>query len=62
MKAEEGLEGWIINTPKPNFIMKMGDNEGDVRIYFHVKKTIKNRFKYWLFCKFFPFKIIEWEK
>lgn len=47
--------------PLANFRMEMGDNPS-FRLYFSVKKTILNQIKYWLFCQFFPFKIIEWGK
>ncbi|KKM96823.1 hypothetical protein LCGC14_1174250 [marine sediment metagenome] len=46
--------------PEPNFEMEMGE-PGQVIWSFRVKKTLINRIRYWLFCKFFPFKIIRWE-
>ncbi|KKM68022.1 hypothetical protein LCGC14_1465130 [marine sediment metagenome] len=46
--------------PDHNFEMEMGD-EGQVKWCYSVKKSISNRIKYWLFCKFFPFKIIRWD-
>lgn len=42
--------------PKPNFSLTMGDDGSDVVFEFRVEKTLLNRIKYWLFCKFFPFK------
>ena len=47
--------------PKFNFEMKMGKDDGGFSYCFNVKKTILSRVKYWLFCKFFPFRIILWE-
>lgn len=52
----------IIDVPEPNFVLKMGDGEMDFQLSFCVKKTPLNRLKYWLFCKFFPFKIVKWDK
>lgn len=49
----------IMDIPKPNFKMSMGDS-GDVVFAFTVRKTLMNRVKYWLFCLFFPFRIKEW--
>ena len=63
MKTEtiDGETGnWMINVPTPNFEIRMGEDSNGLRLHFTVKKTYLNRFKYWLFCKFFPFKIIEW--
>ena len=48
--------------PPPSFTMRMGEDEGAVDWAFRVRKTRCNRLKYWLFCKFFPFRIIQWEK
>ena len=49
----------IMDIPKPNFKMSMGDSD-DVVFAFTVRKTLKKRVKYWLFCSFFPFRIKEW--
>jgi len=46
--------------PTANFVMGMG-GEGQLRWNFAVRKTLINRIRYWLFCKFFPFKIIRWD-
>ncbi len=48
--------------PPPNFTMRMGEGVNCVHWAFRVRKTRGNRLKYWLFCKFFPFQIIQWEK
>ena len=50
-----------LNFPVPNFTIKMGDAECDIQVSFQVKKTKLNRIKYWLFCKFFPFRITRWD-
>ena len=47
---------------EPNFSMEMGDRPCYVRFNFMVNKTIANKLKYWLFCKFFPFRIVKWDK
>lgn len=44
--------------PPPNFELQTGD----LSLQFTVKRTLLNRLKYWLFCKFFPFKIGRWDK
>jgi len=49
------------NIPTPNFEMITGEDYNCLRLCFTVKKTIRNRVKYWLFCRFFPFKITKWE-
>ena len=51
---------------QPNFVLAfddMGyDNPFNIQFEFTVKKTLIARIKYWLFCKFFPFKIRRWDK
>ena len=44
----------------PNLELSFGDS-GEVTLLQTVKKTIVNRFKYWMLCKFFPFKIKSWD-
>uniref|UniRef100_A0A6M3IZK8 Uncharacterized protein n=1 Tax=viral metagenome TaxID=1070528 RepID=A0A6M3IZK8_9ZZZZ len=56
---------WRINLPlAPNFIMRFDDfrcgGASYVQFEFTVRKTILSRLKYWLFCQFFPFKIVKW--
>lgn len=46
-----------IDIPEPNLILRMGD----VTFHFSCKRTIGNRVKYWMFCKFFPLTIDEWK-
>jgi len=49
--------------PKANFELEWGDNSDCAITYcYRVKKNLQNRLKYWLFCKFFPFKIKRWDK
>ena len=54
----------IINVkmPEPNFEMQSGDIPKCLRISLSVKKTIRNRIKWWLFFQFFPFKLLRWDK
>jgi len=51
--------------PNPNFVLAFDDmgyeNPFGIQFEFTVKKTPKARIKYWLFCKFFPFKIKRWD-
>ena len=44
---------------EPNFEIEMGENIS-VRFAFNEKRTLPKRLKWWLFCKFFPFKVIKW--
>ena len=62
-KKIEFLEEPVIRVtlPKVNLVLQIADNPSFLRFEFYVKKTLLNRFKFWMFCRFFPFKIIEWE-
>ncbi len=55
----------ISKPPTPNFVIGFGGGklpeEIPMEFIFTVKKTIVNRFKYWMLCQFFPFKIQRWE-
>ena len=51
----------ISRPPDPNFCLTMGDDGCDLTFSFRVKKTLKNRIKYGLFCQFFPFRITKWD-
>jgi len=55
-------ESKFINQIEPNFEMSMGEEEQSLIFSFTVKYNLINRLKYWLFCKFFPFKIVRWER
>ncbi len=50
----------ILTPPEPNFVMTQGESDSRIRWEFRVKRTLLNRFRYWLFCKFFPFRIVRW--
>ena len=45
----------------PNIEIEMG-KDSSVRFAFNEKKTLAKRFKWWLFCKVFPFKVARWDK
>jgi len=51
--------------PNPNFVLAFDDmgysGSFVIEFSFTVKKTVRARLKYWLFCKFFPFKIKRWD-
>lgn len=55
----------FLTLSKPNFILAFDDmgykNPVILSFEFTVKKTIVAKMKYWLFCKFFPFKIKKWD-
>lgn len=58
-------ESECIRPPEPNFFLAFADFgeaiKDGVEFHFRVKKTLLARIKYWLFCQFFPFKIIRWD-
>ena len=60
-----GYHAYEVRNPiRSNFAMQMGEDEGPSLgegFEFTVKKSITNRIRYWLFCKFFPFRIVRWE-
>ena len=50
---------------KPNFELGLGTpTKGAYPISFsyRVKRTLPNRFKYWLLCKLLPFTIARWDR
>jgi hypothetical protein len=54
-----GPEARIAAPPDPNFFLGFGDNDF-VQLRFHEKRTLTKRIKWWLFCKVFPCRIVEW--
>ena len=48
-------------TPEPNFVLRLGEPELDIKIAFRVKRTWLNRAKWWVFCRVFPFTVEEWK-
>lgn len=54
----------ISAIPKPaNLELFLGDIESPVLTFqIRAKKSLSNRFKYWMLCEFFPFKIRKWTK
>jgi|GEM_PF-3343677 len=47
--------------PPTNFEIRMGEGDNSLTFELYVKRGLGNRLKYWLFCKFFPFKISRWD-
>ena len=45
-----------------NFDLRMGEGSNSVTFHMYVKPTVIHRFKWWLFCKFFPFEVVRWDK
>ncbi len=43
-----------------NFEISMGGSNALVFSQ-NVKKTLINRFRYWMLCQFFPFKVEKWD-
>lgn len=63
MKDEVFIKGELtVLPPRQNFGMQMGEDSYGVVLEFTVTRNLVNRLKYWLFCKFFPFKIVHWDK
>jgi len=57
----EQEEAHIIKNPRVNFEMVMGEDNYFI-IQSYIPRTRKNRFKFWMFFKFFPFKLRRWDK
>ena len=56
------VESWTMRAAPPgNLEFGMGDENG-IRFNLTVERNLVNRFKYWLFFLFFPFKSIRWTK
>ncbi len=51
----------IDKPPEPNFSLITGEKDNALQINFTVKKNLKNKIKWWLFCKVFPFRIGWWK-
>lgn len=49
-------------SAEPNLYFDMGEEKGSYRFGLTVKRTLRNRFKYWLFFQFFPFRLVSWDK
>ncbi len=47
------------NLPTYNLEISFGGKDR-ITIFQNVKRTIINRFRYWMLAKFFPFKIERW--
>ena len=57
------IKGKIKDPPSiKNFDLSMGEGANAITFHFYVTRNIINRFRYWLFCKFFPFKVVRWDK
>ena len=59
--TDKEFEVGIRDTDLHNFVLEMGEGTGTFQFNFQVSKTAINRVKYWLFCKFFPFRVVRWE-
>ena len=46
--------------PKPNITIGFGGGDDGVCICMREKHTITKRLQWWLFCKVFPCRIVEW--
>ena len=57
-----GGTGFSFAMEVPNIEMMLGDGLNTYRLHFIVYKTWRNRFRYWMLCQFFPFKIVRWDK
>ena len=52
---------WL-KQEKDNIIISMGEDLRKISFMFIENYTLKNRFKWWLFCKVFPFRVEKFEK
>lgn len=60
--TEEQWKSLQSSFPEPNnIVLRMGEGLGGFKFHFICERTITNRIKYWLFCKFFPFTVEEWD-
>lgn len=59
IRTEAIISYGIKHPPKCNLHLAFGD--GAVILDIVAKRNIRNKIKYWLFCKFFPFKITRWD-
>lgn len=61
--ARQSIESFRVNFPPSNNItLQIGEDDGGAHVSFTANKTLYNKFRYWMFCKFFPFKIVNWTK
>lgn len=47
--------------PPANLHLRMGTPGSNFTICIHLKKTMYNRFRVWMFCRWFPFVIEGWD-
>ena len=52
----------IPKIPLKNFDLRMGEGPNSVIFHMYVESTVIHRFKWWLFCQFFPFEVVRWDK
>lgn len=51
-----------IKTAPKTFNLEISFGSRDcILISQNMKRTLVNRFRYWMLCKFFPFKIERWD-
>lgn len=56
------MDDFVIAPPNlPNFEIEMG-KDTSIRFAFNERRTLIKRLKWWLFCLFFPFKVVRWDK
>ena len=48
--------------PPRNLTIQIGEDTGHLQIDLIEKKTLRNRFKWWLLCRLLPFRIKEWKE
>ena len=49
-------------TPATNFTCAFGESPTETTVSCQESKTVRNRIKWWLFCKAFPVRVVKWEK
>jgi hypothetical protein len=56
------MEEFTIELERNNIQIRFGEHTSKVVFEFIENYTLLNRFKWWLFCKVFPFRIEKFEK
>ena len=51
----------VSEAPITNFVLTFGEPEYNLSLHLKVRKTLRNRLKWWCFCRVFPCRIKEWK-
>ena len=61
-QVREQPDNWVIDRLKPsgNLTIALGEGDAIVLLNLREKRTPVNRFKWWAFCRVFPFRMVRW--